>query len=529
MLTRRSFITLLGAGTYELLRSSSSFGAVFPSKRSSAKFRKFKPIAPSLKDELILPKGYSFDRLISYGDPLGSKGPLGDEFFGADCDFLTFFPLSKDDGLLWVNHEYLQSLLVSGVLKPEDKTKEQILKEKLVVGGSVVHIRRVGKKWEYVQDKERNHRFTALYPEIQMTGPARVQVPMGKGTLANCSGGKTPWNTVLSCEENFQLFNDPEYLGWEKYSATKIDEKQYGWVVEIDPFRKLAPKKHTALGRFCHENAAWRVGGKNKFVVYMGDDSKDQYFYKFISAESFNPKASREEQSKLLEAGTLYAADFSKGKWIALDWATNPILKETFDSQAHVLMETRAAAKAVKATPLDRSEDCEIHPLDGSVYLSLTNNSAHGNAYGQIVRLVEKGDDAEAIDFRYEIFLAGGPQSGLAAPDNLCFDKQGNLWVCCDVTSSDIGKGAYESFGNCGMFFVPTAGANAGNAFQFASAPVQAELTGPWFDEDESTLFLSVQHPGELTTDLTEPKSRWPLHGSALPLSSVVAIQGFKS
>ena len=36
-----------------------------------------------------------------------------------------------------------------------------------------------------------------------------------------------------------------------------------------------------------------------------------------------------------------------------------------------------------------------------------------------------------------------------------------------------------------------------GEAFQFASAPVEAEMTGPCFTQDETTLFLAVQHPGE--------------------------------
>src|SRR5207249_9746185 len=101
--------------------------------------------------------------------------------------------------------------------------------------------------------------------------------------------------------------------------------------------------------------------------------------------------------------------------------------------------------------------------------------------FGQIVRLIEGNDgDAEAESFTYEIYLCGGPQSGLACPDNLVFDRAGNLWVMCDISGKVMGRGAYQAFGNNGMFLVPTSGPSAGDAFQFASGPRQCELTGPW-------------------------------------------------
>ena len=49
------------------------------------------------------------------------------------------------------------------------------------------------------------------------------------------------------------------------------------------------------------------------------------------------------------------------------------------------------------------------------------------------------------------------------------------------------------------MFMVPTSGPNKGVAFRFANGPVQSELTGPYFSPDEDTLFVNVQHPGEMT------------------------------
>jgi len=369
---------------------------------------------------------------------------------------------------------------------------------------------------------------------MTVTGPAAELLPHALGSLANCSGGRTPWNTVLSCEENFQEYNlsagtsTASGYRWGDVPEQRIDERQYGWVVEVDPFGELPPVKHSALGRFAHENTAWVVGGSGRLVVYMGDDAADQYLYKFVSAGLYRAGAPRAAGSRLLTEGTLYAADFAAGRWLPLDLARSPALRAAgFASQGEVMLRCREAAAALKATPMDRPEDCEVHPADGTLYVALTNNTKHGNLWGQIIRLLEDGDDPESESFHFEIFLTGGPQSGLACPDNLMFDRKGNLWVGCDISSRALNRGAYRSFGNNGVFVVPTAGPAAGDAFQFASGPVECELTGPWFTDDEKTLFLAVQHPGEESESLARLTSHWPDGGDAVPRPAVVAITGF--
>lgn len=536
MQTRRQFLVSLGIGTYSLMRSVSEAqaAAIFPLGRGAkAKCSRFSPIAASSKDELLLPKGFRFDVLASYGDALGSTGPNGPELFGYDNDFLAYFPIDalkggkqSQHGLLWVNHEFLNPLFVSGIAKSKKRSKEQLAREHSVVGGSVIEIRREKGKWARVKNSRFSKRFTADYPEMRVTGPAASLHPKMAGTLANCSGGRTPWMTALSGEENFQLFNPADGLNWACVPEMAIKEENYGWIVEVDPFGELPPAKHTALGRFSHENAACRVTADGRVAVYMGDDAVDQFLYKYVSHAKWKKTASRAEQSALLDDGTLYAADFAKGVWIPLDLKRTPALAAAgFKSQGDVVFRAREAAKAVGATPIDRPEDCEIHPLDGSVYVALTNNVKHGNFFGQIIRLVENADDAGAEKFRFEILLAGGEHSGLACPDNLVFDKKGNLFVTADISSYAIGKDPYTRYGNNGLYMVPTSGAGTGDAFQFASGPVECELTGPWFNENEDTLFLSVQHPGEETVDLAKPTSRWP--DGQTPKPSVVAITGF--
>ena len=81
-------------------------------------------------------------------------------------------------------------------------------------------------------------------------------------------------------------------------------------------------------------------------------------------------------------------------------------------------------------------------------------------------------------------------------------------------------------FKNNGLFVIPRYGKDPGKVIQIASAPKDAELTGPWFSPDGKTLFLSVQHPGEQTRDIANPTSLWPFDADNIPKPAVVAISG---
>ncbi|WP_185805356.1 PhoX family protein [Bacillus canaveralius] len=495
-------------------------------------FSQFRPIRPSTQDQLIVPRGYQYDIVASWGDELGNG-----ERFGFNNDFTCYFSGNPNEGLLWVNHEYIGnlSMYVSGYREEQGRrTREQIEIEKYNVGGSVIHIRKTRDgNWRIVKGSRYNRRITANTP-IDLTGPAKGDPAVGGvstviGTFANCSGGKTLWNTVFSCEENYMdMIEDwstaeqerkPEQ---EATDTTELNATHYGWVVEIDPYNPAStPKKHTFLGRFAHENAVMTLGRSGHVVVYTGDDANDRCVYKFVSDDVYRPELGK-KNSRLLEKGTLYVADMGANEWRPLDINKDPKLREKYQTQGELLVNTRDAAKLVGGTPLDRPEDIEIHPRDGSIYIALTNNLEHGNYYGQIYRLVEDNNDSESTSFMYEIFVSGGPQSGFACPDNMMFDQAGNLWVTTDISSDKLNEGVYEPFGNNGFFMIPTEGPNRGKAMQFASAPVEAELTGPWLAPDGMTLFLSVQHPGEETEDPNNPHSRWP-YGD-IPRPSVVAI-----
>jgi hypothetical protein len=239
----------------------------------------------------------------------------------------------------------------------------------------------------------------------------------------------------------------------------------------------------------------------------------------------------------LLTDGMLYVADFANGKWNALDFENNPIFRENgFQDQADLLVRVVEAVKLTEeedgpplGTPMDRCEDIDVHPETGQLYAAFTNNANHGNFYGHIMRITEaNGNDPEAENFAFEVFAAGGPQTGFASPDNLTFDNSGNLWVVTDISSSSLNSGIYTTFKNNGAFVMPAGengGITGGDVYQFASGPIESEVTGPSFTPDGKTLFLAIQHPGEESERRDNPSSTWP--DGDEPKSSVVAITGF--
>lgn len=492
----------------------------------------FRAIPTGNADALTLPAGFRYQVLAPWGEVFTDAG----REIGFNHDYIGFFPIdmleggqSSTDALLTINHEYVNALFVGGDTK--NRTPGQIRAEMEAMGVSVVRVRKEGGKWAIVPDP-RNRRIDAL-TDIELTGPARGTAAvkgatMVKGTVGNCSGGQTPWGTLLTCEENVDGYT-------KAWAGSGYEAMHQGWVTEIDPFDpKSTPKKRTAMGRFRHENVAVTVAADGRVVGYMGDDMQDSCVYKFVSRGKYDPK-NRAANLKLLEDGDLYVANFGNGSWVLLDYDRNKKLQEAkgadgkalFASQADVLADARASALAVGGTPVDRPEDIEIHPRTGEVYVALTNNSKHGNYFGQIIKFREAGDDWTAQTFLWEVFAVGGPQSGFASPDNLVFDPYGNLWMVTD--NSDLSTNPIKGFhGNNAMFFFPTEGPNAGKAYRFAIGPVDAEMTGPVWSPDGKTLFLSIQHPGEDSESLDKLRSNFAAKaGSNVPRPTLVAIEGF--
>jgi secreted PhoX family phosphatase len=387
-------------------------------------------------------------------------------------------------------------------------------------------------------------------------------------------------------------------------NANPNEPNRFGWIVEIDPFAPDSrPLKRTALGRFKHENVELVIAADGTVVAYSGDDERNEYIYKFVSEGRFdrsNPNAPAHRN--LLERGTLYVARFEAGAaagdrkgtgtWIPLVAGAGALAgNPAFPDQAAVLINTRAAADAAGATMMDRPEWIAANPKKpGEVYATLTNNNRRGstppssnaadgstaagsarppvdeanpranNAWGHIVRWNEAGGDPKATTFTWDIFvMAGNPQVYATAgdaragsanvnaqnmfngPDGLAFDGYGRLWIQTDGSFANTGD--FAGHGNNQMLAADPA---SGEIRRFCVGPAGCEITGVTWTPDRRTMFINIQHPGELGSHPNAPRdpatgavrgdnwiarnasafSRWPDGATAArPRSATVVIR----
>ncbi|WP_448070772.1 PhoX family protein [Georgenia yuyongxinii] len=576
---------------------------------------RFAPVAPNNADRLTVPAGYLQDVVIRWGDKLFSAAGEFDpthltaedqrQQFGYNCDYLGLLPLhGQKEFLLVANHEYTDEVLMFAGYDADNPTRDQVEYAWAAHGLSVVAVTSAkrGKRsgaLDPVVDHPLNRRFHT-HSEFLLTGPVAgtplvrtTADPAGTtvlGTLNNCAGGLTPYRTWLTAEENFNQYfanggavADPivkERLRrygmsggaterkWERFDERfdllkqPNEANRFGWIVEVDPYDPTStPRKRTALGRFKHEAATTTLTSDGRLAVYMGDDERFDYFYKYVSTDTY-AEGDAAHNAALLDNGTLYVARFTgnsprqeitgtgelpsdglfdgAGEWIPL------VTSAGADARSHVpgmtgvevLLFTRQAGDLVGATKMDRPEDVEPNPVTGLVYLALTNNTRRtvadvdeanprfANKHGHVLEIAEERNDSGAVAFTWRVFLlAGDPDdpttyfagfdksqvSPISCPDNVTFDKYGNLWISTDGNA--LGS-------NDGLFGVAVEGPYRGQVKQFLTVPVDAETCGPWVDDDR--VLVCVQHPGEGDGSTFEnPTSHWPDGGASVPRPSV--------
>lgn len=468
-------------------------------------------------------------------------------------------------------------------------SQEQVAIGNAAIGHSIVEIKRDGGTWAVVQDSPLNRRLTMDTP-MAISGPVAghpwmktsydPEGRMVRGTHYNCGGGVTPWGTVLTCEEGAADtfggdhaglpfadvldrygFYNADYYGRARFDDRFNVEKEpnepnrFDWVVEIDPYdASSVPVKRTALGRLSHEAATVVVNKDGRVVIYMGDDDYFEYVYRFVSEATYDP-ANPVGAKDILDKGTLSVAKFAEDgsvAWLPLVHGRGPLTAANgFADQAEVLLKTRLAADALEATPMDRPEDMETNPVTGRVYATMTKNkkitaeklnpvnTRPENFWGHIVELIPPGGagadaDHTADAYQWDLFvLAGNPKDATAGatfhqatsedgwfvcPDNLTFDPRGRMFVATDGANGfDLPDGIYG---------VDTEGPARGLPKLLFSCPIGAEATGPCFTPDGTTLFVSVQHPGEDSATLEEAMTLWPdFKEGGVPRPAVVAIQ----
>ena len=607
-LNRRGFLGGLAASG-SLLATGCATGmpaqsAVVTDPQPQASAFAFDEIMRGLDETHHVPTGYQTDLVLRWGDPLFDDSPAFDPMaqteasqlkqFGYNNDYLGFVPLEdgpggEQRGLLCVNHEYVSSLLMQpGVAAtyPASMTRERCLTEMAGHGGSVVELMLGAEGWVPVIGSPFNRRITAHTTPMELTGPAagsdRLKTsedPDGRvvaGTMNNCAGGITPWGTWLMAEENFngnflgalpeehaEAINHKRYGvpgGWyqwgrhiDRYDVAKEpnEPNRFGWVVEVDPSDPTStPKKRTALGRFKHEGAESVIAPNGRVVVYMGDDQRFDYVYKYVSDGRYDPETPDANRA-LLDEGILYVARFDEDgyvEWLPLVFGQGLLTPENgFQSQADVLISTRLAADLLGATPMDRPEDVEPVAATGKVWVMLTNNNRRtedeidaanpraDNQFGHIIEITEPDGDFTATQSRWEILVrCGDPsvaeigatfnpltteQGWFGSPDNCAVDPSGRLWITTDGNDK---TGAAD-----GVWAMETEGERRGTGKAFFRTPTGAELCGPRFTDDGATLFVAVQHPGDGDGATFEtPATRWPdFDDNTPPRPSVVAIR----
>ncbi|WP_462416990.1 PhoX family protein [Kytococcus sp. Marseille-QA3725] len=601
---------VLAAGGLGLAAAVATANAKMPSAQAAnvqaegAKVLGFEGIAPTPADvdELRVPKGFEWNTTAAWGDPIRKGGPAFDfnaqseaaqkEQVGYNADFVTVIPTGENTAILGFNNEYVNpELMWQSVADGEDLTDEQIRTTMAAHGLTVLGLKRKDADSFYEHDLTSPvNRRIDMHTEFAIDGPAAGHDLLktsadktGKlalGTNNNCAGGLTPWGTILSGEENWhgyfaaadapaEMAEEIERYGmgdegrflWEKVedrfsmAAEPNEAHRFGYIVEIDPSDpNSTPVKHTNLGRFKHEGGNTIIADSGHAVVYMGDDERYDYMYKFVSRKKY-VEGNKKHNMKLLEDGDLYVAKFTgdgmedgvcdgTGTWIPL--VKNGKSMVDGMSVEEVLVFTRMAADKVGPTKMDRPEDVEPNPVNGRIYAALTNNDKRSpseideanprpeNKHGHVIEITEAGGDHTAEEFQWMLVLiAGDPNdpttyfagydksqvAPISCPDNVAFDSKGNLWIATD--------GMPDGLGHCdGLYIMPVEGEDRGKLQQFLSVPAAAECCGPWIGADGTSVFVAVQHPGEADgASPANPVSVFPYDEHGQPRPAVVEVK----
>ena len=530
----------------------------------------FASVAINSNDTVTVPAGYTVDVLLKAGDSVEPGTPYApgsipgsasqtNLWAGGNHDGMEFFDLSGVDpnsgGLLAINHELpdYNILFASGTYNAATATADQKALALSAVGVSVVEIAKgTDGKFAVKAGSRFNKRYSGN-TDYRVGGPAAGLLSSTiRGTLNNCSSGRTPWGTYLTCEETTNNYLDPTQ-----------PSNNYGWVVEIDPYQELAtPTKRTAMGRFSHENTAYLNDANNRVAFYMGDDSTPGCIYKFVPDRAYST-SNRASNVDLLDYGTLHVARFNAdgtGEWRALVQGQNGLVANatdpgnvsqsttpptpttvSFNSMADVLINAQSAARVAGGTLMDRPEWITVAPNHQAIFVTLTNNSGRRvtdnpnprvtNLHGHILKFRENGDSPLATSFTWEIFLlAGNPNLAEAnlkgningdyfsSPDGLRIDPQGRLWVQTDHnltgnagTLNGTAVNMTQAFGNNSMYHVDQ---TSKASKRFLVGPTGCEITGIAYTPDLRNFFINIQHP----------TGNWPVSGQQ-PRSSTIVVR----
>ncbi|NCF44217.1 MAG: DUF839 domain-containing protein [Proteobacteria bacterium] len=378
---------------------------------------------------LDLPEGFSYRVLSQLGELMDDGGKVPDKADGMGC-----FQGTNGELILVRNHE----------LRPNDDDGAVIpkgfdTKDGRILPGGTTHI---------VLDGE----SMAVKRQFRSLG----------GTIRNCAGGITPWNSWLSCEE--APVNPGGRYGEGLGQA-------HGWVFEVpaDASGLTNPSPLRALGRFNHEAAC--VDPKTG-TVYLTEDRDDGVLYRFLPEQWGSLHRGGQLQAMAVEGVTdtrnwytrsIRSGEALKVRWIDLDQVESP--KDD--------LRYRAAAKG--AAIIARGEG--IHMGDGEIFVCSTSGGSE--KCGQVFRLKPglRGS-ADIVD----LFFESRSHQLFNSGDNLTIAPNGHLIVCEDQYTAQVD--------NYLRGLTPQ-----GVPYELARLRLQTELAGACFSPDGDVLFVNVFPP----------------------------------
>jgi len=283
------------------------------------------------------------------------------------------------------------------------------------------------------------------------------------GTMRNCAGGLTPWNTWLTCEETNVTVGS--------VSTGSVLSKTHGWVFEVAATAQPGvqqPIPLTAMGRFNHEAAA--VDPANS-VVYETEDRGDACFYRFLPNQQTNLQAGGTLQALkikgvfALDTRNRFSVNLQPGEVLDTEWVTLTDVQSPND-------DLRYQAQAKGAAIFGRLEGCWSG--NGVVYFVTTDGGPAG--LGQLFRYTPNANGGTLA-----LFLEPTSDSQFEAPDNICVAPFGDIIVCEDGSGTEYVHGVTQT----------------GSVYKIAANHLNgSEFAGACFSPDGTTLFVNIQNPG---------------------------------
>jgi hypothetical protein len=289
-------------------------------------------------------------------------------------------------------------------------------------------------------------------------------------TAANCSGGVTPWETSVTCEETY-VASDANSDGYQ----------DLGWMVEIDPRTKKIKQqvggkgqKLWAMGRMSHENVCFK---SDSLTAYYGEDAGSGNVYKFVANNKMD-----------LSSGTIYVLKLDSTLQNFEPRATVGVWVPVPNTTQAERNTTRGIAATLGATPFSGVEDVEINPVDKKIYFTAKGNN-------RTYRFKDNGTTVSEFETyvggkSYRITTAEGlvSEDWGGGNDNLTFDSRGNLYVLQDGSRDHI-------------WLVKAGHTQANPKLEiFMTTPKESEPTGMTLTPDERFMFLSIQSPSPSNT-----------------------------